>query len=171
MESSSLLPVGLVGGWNIHAEGLFDECLAIKVPDGNRFRGQYCSVFFRPEPVDPSEITREDLDNSTITSTHSGSTSPLLVILRSIFGPLVSEERVQPKTADADAMTYVMPSLSLCLPSSCSALDVRQAISHLIGSYVIANKSIVTIADEHYCFSDNNGDQPNTLDGPTLFFM
>jgi hypothetical protein len=78
-------------------------------------------------------------------------------------------DRVDPKLSVADAYSHLLPSVSFCLPSSCSAEDLGQAVAELIGSYVIANKSIVTITDEQYCFKESNS--PPALDGATITVM
>ena len=41
--------------------------------------------------------------------------------------------------------------------------------SDVIGSYVIANQSIVTIADENYCYTED--DSPTSFDGPDIAVM
>ena len=159
-ESSAQLPAGLIGYGNYHAEGLFDECLAVVAP--KRFHGRYCTVFFRPEPVDWST------NNPSIDYDHN-TTTPMSFILQKLFGSALDVARIEPKLSSPDAMTYAFPSLSLCLPSSCSASDIGQSFAQLIGSYIIANQSMVTIADDDYCFTEDN--EPSTFDGPTIAFM
>lgn len=167
VESSAVLPVGILGGGNYHAEGLFDECLSVRAPQS--FRGKYCSIFFRPEPVRPTEVTQENEGPNNKESLQSGRSSYISSMLRRFFGPSVGEVKVEPKTAKADGMTYVMPNLSLCVPSTCNASDLGQVISHLIGSYVIANQSIVTIADDNYCLVDSS--ETPTIDGATIAIL
>lgn len=165
LESSAQFPAGVFGAGNYHAEGLFDECLAVRT-ESNRFKGQYCTVFFRPEPVKQSEITKDSL-------TENGPTdSPLaLAILRQLFGPSVLDAvRVEPKLLPADPSTYILPSLSLCIPSSCSASDLGLTVAQLIGRYVIANQSIVTIADENYCFVTEE-DSSTSFDASDIALM
>ena len=161
MESSAQFPAGIVGSGNYHAEGLFDECLSIRASD--RFRGQYCTVSLKPAPVQQSEIINED---SPIPTEYS----PILDVLRRLFGPSIGTVRVEPKTSGADALNYVLPSFPLCLPSSCSASDLGQSVAQLIGSYVIANQSIVTITDENYCFTQDDQDSPS-FDGADIAVM
>jgi hypothetical protein len=157
-ESSAKLPPGLFGTNNIHADGLFDECLAVRAPG---FDGQYCIVAFKPTAVDPSEIL------------HTGSFSDEaqranLITIFQLLG-LLGPDRVDPKVSVADANTYILPSTTFCLPSSCSAADLGQAVAELIGSYVIANYSLVTVTDEQYCFKESN--KPSTFDGATITVM
>lgn len=159
-ESSGNLPPGLFGSDNIHADGLFDECLAVRAPG---FNGQYCSVFFKPIPVDQSEI----LSSSESFNDNNEGRSNFITIFQ-LLG-FRGSYRVEPKLSVADPYTYILPSVSFCLPSSCSATDLGQAVAELIGSYVIANYSIVTITDEQYCFKAN--DDPPTFDGATITVM
>ena len=149
-ESSGKVPVGLFGSGNLHADGLFDECLAVRAPN---FDGQYCTAYFKAEPVTESEIIwspeaayKEDAEER----------SANFVTLLNLLGFLSPNTgRVEPKVETADEITYALPSISFCLPSSCSAQDLGQAVAELIGSYIIANYSIVTVTDERYCFKEN----------------
>jgi hypothetical protein len=159
-ESTGDLPPGLFGSYNIHADGLFDECLVVRAPG---FDGQYCSVFLQPVAVDQSEI----LPPSESTSNEDQERINFITIFQ-LLG-LLGPDRVEPKVSTADAYTYTLPSISFCLPSSCSAADLGQAVAELIGSYVIANSSIVTVTDEQYCFKESY-DPPN-IDGPGITVM
>lgn len=142
---------------NYHAEGLFDECQAVRsVPD--RFGGQYCTVFFKTSPIDPLEIVDDD----------PGVLYPEeLDTLRRLLGSSVMDNavRVKPKLLDNDpwALYHNYPSMSLCLPSSCSASDLGQSVANLIGQFAIANQSIVTISDEQFCFAQDR--YPRSFDG------
>lgn len=161
-ESSGDLPPGLFGSANIHADGLFDECLAVRAPN---FQGQYCSVYFKPSAVDPSDLLPQASD--PIRS--NADTKSNFVTIFQIVGWLSGSNRVEPKWETANAVTYILPSVSLCLPSSCSARDVGQAVAQLIGAYVISNISIVTVTDEQYCFKDNS--PSDRLDGVDITVM
>jgi hypothetical protein len=158
-ESSGDLPPGLFGSNNIHADGLFDECLAVKAPG---FNGQYCSVFFKPTVIDQSEI----LPPESHKSYHEGRSNFITIFQLLGFS---GSDRIEPKLSVADPYTYILPSVSFCLPSSCSADDLGQAVAELIGSYVIANYSLVTVTDEQYCFKEND-ELPN-FDGPSKTVM
>ncbi len=50
---------------------------------------------------------------------------------------------------------FRMPSASFCLPSTCSARDLRSSIAQLVGYRVIDGKnfSIVTLSNEDFCFT------------------
>ena len=160
-ESSAKLPPGLFGSNNIHADGLFDECLAVRAPG---FNGQYCSVFFKPTAVDQSEIL--PLEES-FGNTNDGRSN--FVTIFQILGTILGSDRVKPKVSVADSSSYIYPSTTFCIPSSCSAADLGQAVAELIGSYVIANNSLVTVTDEQYCYKENN--DPPTFDGATITVM
>ena len=159
-ESTAKLPPGLFGSNNIHADGLFDECLAVRAPG---FDGQYCSVFFKPTAVDQSEI----LPPAETNDIHEGQRN--FITLFQILGRILVSDRIEPKVSVADSNTYLYPSTTFCLPSSCSAADLGQAVAELIGSYVIANNSLVTVTDEQYCFKAN--EDPPTFDGVTITVM
>jgi hypothetical protein len=160
-ESSGQLPPGLFGSFNFQADGLFDECQAVKTPD---FDGQYCKVFFKTAPVNQSEIVPQKS-----TGEEQSERSNFITIFQLLGIRFLGTDRVDPKLSAADAYSHLLPSVSFCLPSSCSAVDLGQAVAELIGSYVIANKSIVTITDEQYCFEESNS--PPALDGATITVM
>nr|CAH0109554.1 unnamed protein product [Daphnia galeata] len=159
LESTAKLPPGLFGSNNIHADGLFDECLAVRAPG---FNGQYCTVFVKAKAVDQSEIlpASEELFNEN----HEGRSN--FITIFQILDRILGSDRIIPKTSVADSNTYVFPSTTFCLPSSCSAADLGQAVAELIGSYVIGNYSFVTVTDEQYCFKAN--DDPPPFDGATI---
>ncbi len=158
-ESTAKLPPGLFGSNNIHADGLFDECLAVQAPG---FNGKYCSVFFKPTAVDQSEILPPGSFN------HNREERSNFITIFQLLG-FLGWDRVKPKVSVADANTYIYPSTTFCLPSSCSSADLGQAVAELIGTYVIANYSLVTVTDELYCFAENN--YPTTFDGATITVM
>lgn len=162
LESTAKLPPGLFGSNNIHADGLFDECLAVRAPG---FNGQYCTVFVKAKAVDQSEIlpASEELFNAN----HEGRSN--FITIFQILDRILGSDRITPKTSVADSNTYVFPSTTFCLPSSCSAADLGQAVAELIGSYVIGNYSFVTVTDEQYCFKAN--DDPPPFDGATITVM
>lgn len=160
-ESSGQLPPGLFGSFNFQADGLFDECQAIQAPS---FNGQYCKVFFKTASVNQSEILPQ---KSTSENEQTGRSN--FITIFQLLGRFLATDRVDPKWSVADPYSHILPSVSFCLPSSCSAADLGQAVAELIGSYVIANKSIVTITDEQYCFKESNN--PPALDGATITVM
>ena len=168
LESSGKLPVGMIDNKNYHAEGLFENCLAIhSTPD--RFRGKYCTLFFKTAPVDPLDIIYNE-DDSTEIGKRGISASAVAIqrllsrVLRSSYEDSTAF-RVKPKLVNKDpqAMNFNYPSLSLCIPSSCSAADLGESIATIIGQYAVANSSIVTISDGNFCFS---GDDKLPLDRP-----
>lgn len=156
-ESSGKLPVGFFGLGNFRADGLFDECKAVRAPE---FSGQYCTVYLKPSLIDPSDII------------DSNKTRSNLVSILQVLGPLLSQpDRIEPKVEGADPSVSFLPSISFCLPSSCTAQDLGQAIAQLIGSYAFGNYSIVTVADEEFCFKDDVADQSKDFNGADLTVM
>ena len=160
-ESTAKLPPGLFGGHNFQADGLFDECLAVRAPG---FDGQYCSVFFMPEVVEQSEILSSEssqYDERDIIEN--------FVTIFQLLGGVLGSDRIKPKVSVADPNTVNYPGTTFCLPSSCSAADLGQAVAELIGIYVIANHSIVTATDEQYCFKEKS--DPSSFDSVTITVM
>jgi Nose resistant-to-fluoxetine protein, N-terminal domain len=164
-ESTGQLPPGLFGAGNFHADGLFDECQAVRAPV---FNGKYCGVYFKPALVDQSEIIPHLPPSYEEQQEGRGNFITIFQIL-GILGQVSGAGRVEPKLAGVDSATYVLPSVSFCVPSSCSAGDLGQAVAELVGSYIIGNYSIVTVTDEQYCFVDDA--DPPPLDGPDIAVM
>ena len=166
MESTGRLPPeGVLGELNFHADGLFDECLDVRAP-GDRFSGQYCTLFFKSATVSPSdEIVKADPDDE---ASEYSIRWILLKILREMGVNFESGRLKEPKVSGPSYMTAFFPSLSLCLPSSCRAGEVRQSVAELIGRFIVANQSVVTIADDRYCFSQKEADKPPTFDAPDI---
>ena len=150
--------MGIFARGNIHADGLFDECQAIR---GSTFSGKYCNVYFVPTVVDPSEILLP-INNERAN----------LIGVFQLLGSLLSSYQVKPKVVKADPTSYIFPSISLCLPSSCSSTDLGEAVAQLVGGYVFAagNFSIATVTDDNYCFVDNRPPPPS-FDGPDITVM
>jgi hypothetical protein len=157
------MPPGLIGVHNYHADGLFDECLAVRAPG---FDGQYCSIFFKLSVVNESEILPPESP-----SLHQERSSIInnFVSLFQILGIVLGSDRVKPKVSAAESNSALYPGTTFCLPSSCSAADLGQAVAELIGSYVIANHSIVTVADELFCFKEKIVQPP--FDSVTIIVM
>jgi hypothetical protein len=124
------------GSDNMHHEsGLFDECLSVE-SDRVPFQGQYCTVFFKLKPVKEEE-TNVNQENISNTST---------------------DEPVE------NLYTYQKPSVGFCLPSTCSAGDLRSAVAQHVGYRTIkeTNFSIVTVANENYCHTQKKIDTSRT---------
>lgn len=96
-------------------------------------------------------------------------------LINQIVGGMILESgRVEPKLSvnKAGAFTYLLPSVSFCLPSSCSADDLGQSVAQLVGTFVISEDpltSILTTVDEGYCFTDDPV-RPS-FDGPEIAVM
>lgn len=171
LESSGRLPPsGLIGEANLHSEGLFDECLAIRGPE-NAFSGQYCTVFFTPEPIDATSII-DDFGNQSESATHSVISYLIdaVGIQETLHVDLTRRLR-EPKISKPDSfLSGLSPSISLCLPSSCSTDDLARSLARMIGTVIVANQSLVTLADERLCIKDTSSD-PLPFDGPDIAVM
>ena len=116
-----------------NAIGLFDQCLSIRVNTSGvgPFRGRYCSVYFKTEALDESSVS--------------------------------ASWRVEPKQSDGyfGLVNPISQGVGLCVPSVCSAADVRHAVAQLVGIFPLPGprgnrSSIVTITDERYCYSEDD---------------
>ena len=169
-ESTGQFPEGYVGGGNVHAVGLFDECLSIRAvpdvqPSSTLFTGQYCTVYFHVEPVSADEIHSLNDPNQRAEN---------WLLLYQIYQQLFNESLPlkTPKIRETDPNTPFLPSVGLCLPSSCSAEDVRSACAQQVGSSTIrCNHSVVTITDANYCYTKEKVDAPPDLDGADITVM
>ena len=97
-------------------------------------------------------------------------------VLRMKRRRLLSEEDIVPQVADSVYDDHVLSrSSSFCLPSSCTAIDVRKAIADLIGGFGIADAhnetfvSILTATDDNQCYVDS--DEPTEFDGANYAFL
>lgn len=172
-ESTGQFPEGYIGGGNVHAVGLFDECLSISTAlhaNTNResdFRGQYCTVFFHVEPVSEDELATTDEDAPQDRAEN-------WLLLYQLYQLLYNESTPLkfPKVRDTDTNSRFLPSVGLCLPSSCSAEDVRSACAQQVGSATLrANVSVVTISDESYCYTEAKVNQPPNFDAADIVVM
>lgn len=169
LESSGKLPSdGITGRESkFHANGLFDECLAVRAPN-NQFAGQYCTLFFKLVSVNRSDdlIIYDDQQ-------HMNKQDRIVTALLEMTGAnFESLTRLgKPEVSKPDFMTALLfPSISLCLPSSCSSNDVLQSMAELVGHYIVSNRSIMTITDERFC-STNEGTLSSTIDGPAIVVL
>jgi len=117
-----------------NAIGVFDQCLTISVNNSGvaPFRGRYCSVYFKTELVDKSWVAGADW-------------------------------RVDAKESDGyfGLISPLSKGVGLCVPSACSAGDVRHAIARLVGIFPLPGpqgntSSVVTITDDRYCYSEDD---------------
>ena len=73
----------------------------------------------------------------------------------------LNENEMDSNSDVGEPYTYMsnfrMPSISFCLPSTCSARDLRSAVAQLVGHRNIdgTNYKLVTISSEDYCYSQD----------------
>ena len=158
-ESTSQVPLGLhqPNFSNKQAFGLFDQCLAVRAENEKtltNFRGKYCTVYFRP--------VQAVLENSAtiLQSGHETIVDDLLKIIE--VSSQLKAVRTVAQVADTEYTdSAVSRSSGYCLPSSCSAADVRQAVADLVGVFGLADEydgtfvSIQTVTDESQCYVDS----------------
>ena len=173
--ASGKLPGGFYSSGNSAAPGLFEECLSSQGLGQNfSFKGQYCTVYFSVE-----DVTEDELEQSSNKSSRNWLAIHQWEQL--LFnGPKLKN----PKERNGDLNTAFgfLPSVGICIPSSCSALDFRSAVAQLVGHSSIANstkedsdqliyKSVVTTTDEDYCFTQVKIDSSPSFDGPDIAVM
>ena len=163
LESNGPLPQGLhlPITKNKRAFGLFDECLDIQAQNTKTvtsFRGRYCTAYFRP--------TKAILANSGNSSTNSATND--WVNIMDQWNVLKTADAL-PQVGDSNYYDYVVsPSKAFCLPSSCKAEDLRQAVAEVVGHFAIAEPSngtfvsVITATDKNQCYS--NSDEPPQYD-------
>lgn len=151
-ESSGKLPDGLYNAIRTHngntrqEPGLFDQCLAVRAQQevGHHFSGQYCSVFLKVEPLD---------------------SGPQEFIEPRMRKPERPTNPIDMKAYHYDGM------VGFCLPSSCSASDLQSAVAQRVGRNAIGpgrNLSVVTVAGEDYCFTEEKIKSQSALDFPAI---
>nr|CAH0101428.1 unnamed protein product [Daphnia galeata] len=149
-ESSGRLVEDLIhieGSDNVHHEsGLFDECLSVE-SHGINFQGKYCTVFFGLKH-------KENDDGST---------------------PLDWDDSEE-EEINENMSNFQKPSVGFCLPSTCSAGDLRSAVAQLVaaGHRIINEKnfSIVAMSNEKYCYTlEKIHARSTTFDNPTLIVL
>ncbi len=67
--------------------------------------------------------------------------------------------------------TYRLPQVGFCIPSSCTSLDLRSAVSQLIASKSNGTSFVVTITDENYCYTQKKMVSTPQFDGPDIAVM
>lgn len=168
-ESSGKLPLEMYRELSrFHAEGMFDECRLVKTPAN--FTGQYCTAFFGPRKLNESEIAYRPTSSPALNAPEERSTN--LVTLLQLIALVMGDDRVEPiepKYAEAGPGTSIFPSISFCIPSSCSADDLGKALAQLVGTQIIGNRSIVTFTSENYC--SKLSDDPPYFDGADIAVM
>ena len=162
-ESTGQFPEGYIGGGNVHAVGVFDECLSVSavLEEDSSFQGQYCTVFFHVEPVSSDDVDFED------NKTHREGRAENWLLLYQLYQRLYNESvpLKAPKVRETDVNSRFLPSVGLCLPSSCSVEDIRSACAQQVGSStIVANLSVVTITDDSYCYTKAKANDPPVLD-------
>lgn len=171
LESTDQMPQGLYqpNVHNKHTFGLFDECLAIRAKNektSTTFRGRYCTIYFRPTlAVLGNNLGLQPLQNTSRNRIRIIQDLGLFKLAPSV-----------PQVADSVYDDHVLSrSSSFCLPSSCTAIDVRKAIADLIGGFGIADAhnetfvSILTATDDNQCYVDS--DEPTEFDGANYAFL
>lgn len=163
-DSTGKMPEGLYTLSNVDAPGLFDECLAVKAPD---FTGKYCTIYFRREPVDPSE-----LEGSSSGFSFKPPTRNNWLYFYQILNLLLSGSKLkEPKERDTDIGSGSDPSAGYCIPSSCSAEDFRKSVAQLVGYSALGDNqtgysSLVSMTDESECYTIDEA--PPTLDAQDI---
>ena len=89
---------------------------------------------------------------------------------------------IEPKTNVTNYKVQYFPGVDLCVPSSCSAEDVRRSVAEFVGRETIysdrdamLNKvryySIVTYTGDEWCYTREKVDAPPIFDAVDFSFM
>ena len=135
-ESSGSLTDKIIetGSGNVHHHmGLFDQCLTAVDPRRESdftitFKGKYCTIFF-------DDHQEQSFDNDSGASAFNN---------ESITNLSNEAEPVE------HVSNFVKPSVSFCIPSSCSARDLRSAVAQRVRDW-----SLVAITSEDYCYTQD----------------
>ena len=129
-ESSGSLTDKLIetnSGNRHHDMGLFKECLAAVDPVRDKqiigsFQAKYCTVFFHPK--------------SLINKSSSGDAG----------------ERQEMNSNEGEPLNntsnFVYPSVAFCIPSTCSAQELRSAVANRVH-----HLSLVSVTSEDFCYT------------------
>lgn len=179
-ESTGKLPEAWHGSGNLHGLGLFDECLSVGYWAEMPFHGQYCTAFFDSALVMPWESWKRLVQPRKIqrimrcSETIGWGFCKAWELLYN--GPRLKE----PKVRSSDLNSKNLMALEYCIPSWCSAQDLRSSVAQLVGSRVIGNTtydgnfyytSMVTINDENYCYTTEKIHAPPKYNGADITVM
>lgn len=115
-----------------HETGLFDQCISIGLDE---FEGQYCTLLFEVEPVTKDELLNDGKRRETFPKIRNS----------------ISQSLIFP-----DSISSILGTIEFCLPSSCTAQDLKTAVSQIVGMNNIGpgnNYTVVTIGNDNYCHS------------------
>ena len=178
LESSGKIPLALHapnGKINIHSYGLFDECLSVRAENentGKDFRGRYCSVYYVPVLANLTNKNPEEAEKAAMTKLEDRLGSNWINMFE--IWKLAKAADAVPQVGDVTLIDLYSFSNGFCLPSSCSAADVRLAIADMVGDFALSgdNKtfiSLLTATDDNHCFSQ--ADPTRQFDGPEIAVM
>ena len=156
-----------------YESGLFDQCLSSGNSQKN-IKGRYCSVFIRARPVNSFLESRSKNHRKLFTEK----------LVSNVSRAAVSMEIPNPESF-FDPMKKADIIVGLCLPSSCSAQDVRHSVANQIGrNYFtlslsmgksdVGNQSkpysFVTATHEMFCHDGLRIQDPPSPDGISTAF-
>ena len=129
-ESSGSLTDKLIetNSGNLHHDmGLFGECLAAVDPIRDHdiigsFQAKYCTVFFHPKPSTNNSFAGAGDEAQEINSSQG---EPL-----------------------NNTSNFVYPSVAFCIPSTCSARELRSAVADRV-----RHLSLVSVTSEDFCYT------------------
>ena len=147
-ESSGSLTDKIVetGSGNVHHDmGLFDQCLAAVDPRRESdftitFQGKYCTVFFDDDHH--IAIDTAQLDDGSGTA----------------FNESIARLSNEAEPVE-NVSNFVKPSVSFCIPSSCSARHLRSAVAQRVRDW-----SLVASTSEDFCYTKDKIRTDSTFD-------
>ena len=183
-ESSGKVSQGLLDGGTLFGLGNFDECLSIIEPpleiEKEPFKGKYCSISLVFASVNYSTSTEESESISLEKNNQLGDNYITLFEFIELLIELgkLNNTIVEPMEEDMNviylAPGYRIPGVGLCLPSVCTAKEIRHAVAQLVGRFIIPTGKEtavlpVTATSEDYCYTADKPAPP--FDGPAIAVM
>ena len=180
--------MGMFDQERTQSTGLFDECLSVQAQYSTNnslissFKGKYCTVSFTLESAQLNEV--EDVTDEALNWKVKDSwlvSNQLPWQWFSQKSPIVEETaemsrkrmkmkvpKLRPVKKFGQFPNYREPSIGYCIPSSCSGEDFGLSVAQLIGKNVLtnvtledklySNASIVTLASDNYCYTQEDYD-------------
>ena len=157
------------GTGNVHHEtGLFDECLSDDDAPPPSIEAKYCTVFFdrKPKRIENNQPIvrrrRPSVANQMNNNKNDDLASLFLLSAAAAYSAAANNKVKVPNDStttkydrDDEAgqpienmSNFVKSSAAFCIPSSCSAEDLRSAVAHRLRHF-----SLVSITSEDFCYT------------------
>lgn len=152
--------------------GLFDQCIS-SGSQTEEIKGQYCSIFIKAQPLQ-KPYSLEDFNINGKSETGLELKTPRMSVAK-------RQKNYHTPVNQADVV------VGLCLPSSCSAQDVRNAVAQMIGrnTFHLVRKthesddannqkllySLLSSTHDDFCYTKSKILEAGSHDGLSIAFM